>query len=260
MPRSTAARRGPLAAAFSTLLLVALAIFCLAPPARGAGVAALSTGDHDATVSITAFPPSIHVDTTTTDSGDVPNKRHGSARITINDDEDFDVFSSQMRRNPWIIGLIFLVVGSIFLTPVVLLIGIIWYKLRKTRLQSEAMIRLAEKGVVPPAQAADALANSSPLASAAPQIYQQAIALRRRAAWSDLRKGIILGAIGIAFLSYEGGTGGGPSWIGLILLFLGLGYIILWWLEGRHLEKAAAAGGAATPAAGGNGSAGTGGD
>jgi len=141
---------------------------------------------------------------------------------------------------PWVIGLVFLVVGSIFLTPVVLLVGIIWYKLRKTRLQNEAMLALAEKGVVPPAQAADALATGASAASVAPQVYQQAVALRKRIVWSDLRKGVILSMIGLG-LSFYAVTGSGePSWIGLILLFVGVGYVALWWLEGRHLEQAAA--------------------
>ena len=153
---------------------------------------------------------------------------------------------------PWVIGLIFLVVGSIFLTPVVLLIGIIWYKLRKTRLQNEAMLALAAKGVVPPAQAAEALATSAPPSSAAPQIYQQALALRKRVVWSDLRKGVILVMVGLAFLLY-GITGSGePSWVGLILLFVGIGYLVLWWLEGRHLAQV----GATLPGNGGKSSSG----
>ena len=41
-------------------------------------------------------------------------------------------------------------------TPIILLIGIIWYKLRKTRMQNETMLKLAERGVVPPAEAVDA--------------------------------------------------------------------------------------------------------
>jgi hypothetical protein len=259
MPRSAALRRGPAAVlAASALVLVALALFCLAPPAKAADAPAKPAADHS--ISITAFPPAILVDSTVTDdSGDAPRKsKRGSARITIDGDEDFDAFSGQVRRNPWIIGLVFLVVGSVFLTPVVLLIGIIWYKLRKTRLQNEAMLKLAEKGVVPAGQAADALANSTPPATAAPQIYQQAVAMRRRMAWSDLRKGVILAAIGVAFLAYEANTGGGPSWIGLILLFLGIGYIILWWMEGRHLDKATQAGGT-TAASGGGGAPGAGG-
>jgi hypothetical protein len=154
---------------------------------------------------------------------------------------------------PWVIGLIFLVVGSIFLTPIVLLIGIIWYKLRRARLQNEAMLALAEKGVVPPAQAAEALAAGASPASAAPQVYQQVAAVRKRAVWSDLRKGVILSTIGLALSFYELTSSGGPSWVGLVLLFVGAGYVTLWWLEGRHLDQTRGGGtDAARPGASGS--------
>src|SRR5262249_60382123 len=132
-----------------------------------------------------ALPASVQVDTTaqagkdegagtdsSSSSASATGKKRGRAHITIDGDDDFDVVDhagwGYAQKNPWVIGLIFLVVGSIFLTPVVLLIGIIWYKLRKTRLQNEAMLRLAERGVVPPAQAADALAAGAGPAAAAP--------------------------------------------------------------------------------------------
>jgi hypothetical protein len=103
------------------------------------------------------------------------------------------------------------------------------------------MLALAAKGIVPPAQAAEALAASTPPENVAPQLYQQAVALRKRVAWSDLRKGVILSMIGLAFLLYGITADGEPSWVGLILLFVGIGYIVLWWLEGRHLTQVSAA-------------------
>ena len=30
---------------------------------------------------------------------------------------------------------------------------------------------------------------------------------------------------------------GEANWLGLVLLFVGAGYIALWWLEDRHLER-----------------------
>ena len=27
---------------------------------------------------------------------------------------------------------------------------------------------------------------------------------------------------------------GRPNWLGLVLLFVGIGYIVLWWFEDRH--------------------------
>jgi hypothetical protein len=238
----------------SAVVVLGVALSCLALSARAAETPAKA--DKDTTVTIRAFPPTIHVDATTqtskdesagTDSSseaDSGTKKRGRARITIDGDDDFDVPGGSWNfahKNPWIIALVFLIVGSIFLTPVILLVGIIWYKLRKTRLQNEAMLRLAERGVVPPAQAADALATGASPASVAPQVYEQAVALRRRVVWSDLRKGVILSMIGAAFCFYWIVAGGEASWVGLILLFIGIGYISLWWLEGRHLDQAGAA-------------------
>ena len=249
MPRSIALRPSPVAL-FSVLLLALAVVFGL-PPAHAADTAPKAdaaaaaakrpTQDlTDATVKITVdatkgTDPDETADSTTSD--EKPKAKRGRARILIDGDEDFDVSGpgwSFAKKNPWVIGLVFLIVGSIFLTPVILLIGIIWYKLRKTRLQNEAMLRLAEKGVIPPAQAADALATNGSPASAAPLLYQQAVAMRKRVAWSDLRKGIILSMVGLAFLLYWSTSNGEASWVGLILLFVGVGYIVLWWLEGRH--------------------------
>ena len=258
MPHTGQIRACPSVAAGATVALFALALAGAALPTQAADTPPKPTTD--TTVKIKAFPPSVQVDTAAAaeeDNAAAPanrGKRGEHIRVDTNDDFDFDAFNSQLQKMPWVIGLVFLVVGSIFLTPVVLLVGIIWYKLRKTRLQNEAMLALAEKGVVSPAQAADALATGAPAASVAPQVYQQAVAMRKRIVWSDLRKGVILSAIGLG-LSFYAVTGSGePSWIGLILLFVGVGYVALWWLEGRHLEQSGATragNGAGTSSSGG---------
>jgi hypothetical protein len=242
----------------TSLGLLALAMAFTALPGRAADAPARTTS-----VKITTFPPAIHVGaaaaaaaTKDAASGADGESTRGEARVKIDTDEDFDfdAFNNQVHKMPWVIGLIFLVVGSIFLTPVILLIGIIWYKLRKTRLQNEAMLALAERGVVPPAQAAEALGAGASPASVAPGVYQQAVAMRKRVVWSDLRKGVIMTMIGLAFLFYWMTESGSPSWLGLVLLFVGVGYVVLWWLESRHLEQA----GGGRPANGGGPGASTG--
>jgi len=246
MPYRSSAPVGPSPAVLgSSLIVLALALACAAHPARAED--APDKPKTDTTVRIKTFPPSIQVDATTPAADDskaaTSEDKHGDRHFRLDSDEDFDMdaFTARVHKMPWVIGLIFLVVGSVFLTPIVLLIGIIWYKLRKTRMQNEAMLALAAKGVVQPAQAAEALATGAPPASAAPQIYQQAFALQKRVVWSDLRKGVIMMMVGLAFLLY-GITGSGePSWVGLILLFVGIGYLVLWWLEGRHLAQVGAA-------------------
>ena len=214
------------------VILVALALCLTSHPAQGADPAPGAAGD--TTVTIKAFPPAVQVHTASEDSDSEAITAHKSSGFRLDSDEDFEAVTERM---PWIIGLIFLVVGSIFLTPIVLLVGIIWYKLRKARLQNEAMLALAEKGVVPPAQAAEALSAGAPPTSAAPLIYQQALAMRKHVVWSDLRKGVILSMVGLALSFYWLTEGGGPSWLGLVLLFVGVGYVALWLLEGRHLEQ-----------------------
>ena len=154
---------------------------------------------------------------------------------------DADSFKQLMDLAPWVVGVIFLVLGSIFLTPIILLVGIIWYKLRKTRLQNDAVLKLAERGVMPSAQAVDAVMAGTPPqgapATVAAAAVPQAVASRRRAVWSDLRKGVLLVAVGLALVLYSITSNGEPNWLGLVLLFVGAGYVALWWLEDRHLER-----------------------
>ena len=183
-------------------------------------------------------------DSATADERDdpFPFGRH-RGRIQI---DDFDSFKQAMDVAPWIVGVVFLVLGSIFLTPIILLVGIIWYKLRKTRLQNDAVLRLAERGVMPSAQAVDAVMAGTPPAQAAPAAIAaavpQAVVTRRRAVWSDLRKGVLLIAVGLALVLYSITDAGEPNWLGLVLLFVGAGYVALWWLEDRHLERRVAGG------------------
>jgi hypothetical protein len=254
MPYAHPTRARPPVVGVSLLVLLALALSCAALPTRAADVEVNALPD--TAVTIKAFPPSIHIAAASTEKDDsdfaVTESKRVGPRVRIDTDDDFDAFTSQLEKMPWVIGLIFLVVGSIFLTPLIVVVGVIWYKLRKARLQNQAMLALAEKGVVPPAQAADALASGASPASVAPQVYQQAVALRKRVVWSDLRKGVILGMVGLAFLFYAITSSGEPSWVGLVLLFVGAGYIVLWWLEGRHLTQPGGAGsGSGTNSSGG---------
>lgn len=200
----------------------------------------------DPTATITAPASTTAADATDakTNSEASAGKRspRRRAHIQLGDDE-FDSFSEAMHSAPWLIGMAFLVVSSIFLTPIILLIGIIWYKLRKTRLQNDAVLKLAERGSIPSAQAVDAVLSGVPpqavaeMPSSAAPTYQQAIVSRRHAVWSDLRKGVILTAIGLAFVFYALVDSGAASWLGLVLMFLGLGYTLLWWFEDRHLQR-----------------------
>jgi len=153
-------------------------------------------------------------------------------------DREYDSFQDFVNDAPWLAGLVFLTVLLLFLTPLLIVVLLIWYKIRKTRMQNETMLKLAEKGVVPPNEAMASIAPSAAASAGMPRsvapLYEQARQLRRRAAWSDLRKGVILISIGLAFTFYSMLDDGSPNWIGLILLFLGIGYSVLWFFEDRH--------------------------
>ena len=147
-------------------------------------------------------------------------------------------------RKLWIAGIVFIVTFFVFLTPILIITLIIWYKVRKTRMLNDTMIRLAEKGVVPSAEALEAVAGGRQAATlqtgptTAP-IYMHAKMLRTRAAWSDLRKGIFCAAVGLGFTFYSMLDDGTPNFIGLVLLFVGLGYLLLWYFEDRQIAASA---------------------
>ena len=249
---------------FGTLDSVPRALLFAAAMAIGCSLATVATAAADdkakavveapskaaADSTATVAPPSAtaEADTTEAKPDSTERRRDRRERIRIGDD-DFESFNEALHTAPWVVGLAFLVAGSILLTPVFLLIGIIWYKLRKTRLQNEAVLKLAERGAMAPAQAVDAVMSgvtpeaavasiATPLAgSAAAPVYQQAVISRRRAVWSDMRKGVILTAVGLSFVFYSMVENGSANWLGLVLMFLGLGYILLWWFEDRHLQR-----------------------
>ncbi len=134
-----------------------------------------------------------------------------------------------------VLGIVFIV----FLTPILIIALVIWYKMRKNRMQNEMMIRLAEKGIVPPADAIAAIGSNrvEPLVDSvvgSTPVGDQIRYIRKKAAWSDLRKGVLMSTVGFALTLYAMFEDGSPSWIGLVLLFLGIGYIVLWYFEDRH--------------------------
>jgi len=156
----------------------------------------------------------------------------------IESDREYDSFSELVHEEPWLGALIFWSVTLVFVTPLLIIVALVWYKMRKNRLLNETMLKLAEKGVVPPGEAMEAIALGKPgaaMGSGAPAgaLYEQARQVRRRVAWSDLRKGIVLGGIGAALTLASIVNDGDANGFGLVLLFVGVGYVVLWWFEDR---------------------------
>ena len=245
-----------------------------APPKAPADVAPpTKSGTRSATINIKADDRSVTIDTTEkstarkqdpdaepdadADTGassgptiGIGKDKHGKrVRVGVfGDDHEYDSFSDFAHTEPGLAFMVVSIVALVFLSPVLAIALILWYRMRKARMLNETMLRLAEKGVVPPAEALSALTNSNAPLAAAPSaapILEQARQIRRRAAWSDLRKGVILGGIGLGLTLYSMFDDGSPNGLGLVLFFVGIGYLVLWWYEDRQF--APRGGGAGTP-------------
>ncbi len=172
-------------------------------------------------------------------------------------DRDYDSVGEMVDKDPEIAGMVIGVVAIVFLTPVLIIIAVMSYRMRKARMLNETLLKLAERGVAPPAELMQAVASgdAAQALAASPStapLLQQAQTLRRRAAWSDLRKGVILGGLGIAFSVHGLFEERSPGMVGLILLFLGVAYGVLWWFENKQPAPGTPAtpGGPAAPGSG----------
>jgi hypothetical protein len=203
-------------------------------PADDAGAAETTAKDDDDT-DITISPRGIKVD---------KGKKHVHVGA-FGADREYDSFQDFVQDAPWLAALVFFTVLLVFLVPLLIIVLLIWYKVRKTRMMNETMIKLAEKGVVPTAEAMQALDNNqvgSAVTSgpATAPLYEQARLVRRRAAWSDLRKGVIMVALGFGLSAYSMFDDATPNGLGLVLLFVGIGYCVLWFFEEREPAPRAA--------------------
>jgi hypothetical protein len=207
-----------------------------APEAADAGADADEAPDATKDTDITIDRRGIRVD---------KGRRHVAVQ-GFGGDREYDSFESFVQDAPWLAGLVFMVVLLVFLVPLLIIVLLIWYKVRKNRMLNETMLKLAERGVVPPAEAMATLeASDIPAGPTTAPLYEQAKQIRQRTVASDLRKGVILMAVGLGFSFYSMFEDGSPNWIGLILLFLGIGYCVLWFLEDR--TAAPRAGGSPPP-------------
>jgi hypothetical protein len=157
-------------------------------------------------------------------------------------DGDYDSFDELAEKAPWIPVVAILGTVLTLLTPLILIALIIWYKMRKNRMLNETMLRLVERGVMPPAEALTALGAEvvPPAASASDAVYAQAKALRGQRMRSDLRRGMVMTMLGLALQTWALLDKHSINLPGLILLFLGGGYLILWFVEDRRQPSLAA--------------------
>jgi hypothetical protein len=177
--------------------------------------------------------------------GSIAVERDSKRRVAIvgveGIDGEYDSFGDLVDKDPWLAVLIFGTVALVFLAPVVLVVGAFWYKLRRTRMQNELLMKLAEHGIPPSALVTAAqgpgVNEAHPAAPAMRALRDAAADIGKRGRSSDLRKGALFAAVGLGITAASSADGDGPSGLGLVLLFVGLAYLALWWFEERSLGR-----------------------
>jgi Domain of unknown function (DUF6249) len=115
-----------------------------------------------------------------------------------------------------VVPIVVVTMMTIFGAPVLIVAFIMYFGFSKSRMQHRTIRMLAEKGQpIPP----ELLAPPTP-------------ALRQR---SDMRRGIVLAMVGVALMICFGAWNdweGGAWAIGVIPFVIGLGYLLVWKLEG----------------------------
>ena len=171
--------------------------------------------------------------------------------------EEFDSFDQFIDKAPGIAAGVVLMFLIALLTPVIIIFMVIWYKTRKNRMINETLLKLAEKGVMPSTEIMQALGSGRPgavlnaMPAGLPAVEQVGV-MRKLAAWSDLRRGVILGSIGFALCMYSLLHSASANWFGLVLLFVGVGYAALWYFEDQQGNAWRTSGGVPTaPPSGG---------
>ena len=146
----------------------------------------------------------------------IDKKLKGHHGIVV-DGDDVDLGNIKSDEIPeFVIPIVAITMLTIFGAPVLIVAFIMYFGFSKSRMQHRTIRMLAEKGQPIPA---DLLAPPTP-------------AIRQR---SDMRRGIVLVMVGIALMICFGAWNdweGGAWAIGVIPFVIGLGYLLVWKLEG----------------------------
>ena len=178
-----------------------------APPAPPAAPSATASASASATVGGT-LADRIHQK--------IDKKIHRHHGIVIDgDDKDLGEIKSDDIPE-FVIPIVAITMLTVFGAPVLIVALILYFGFSKSRAQHRTIRMLAEKGQPIPAAL---------LAPPAPAVRQR----------SDMRRGIILVMVGVALMICFGAWNdweGGAWAIGVIPFVIGLGYLLVWKLEG----------------------------
>jgi hypothetical protein len=188
----------------------AISVFAQAPTASPiASPPATATPTASASVSPSDLANKIHQK--------LEKKLRGHHGITIdagNKDDDADV---RKMRDFVAIPIVAIVFLSIFGAPVLIVVLIGMFALSISRSRQRTIRMLVEKGQPIPAEL----------------LAPAARAVRRR---SDVRRGVVWAMVGLGMMIFFGAVNdweGGIWSLGLIPFLIGLGYLIVWKLEGK---------------------------
>jgi hypothetical protein len=192
----------------TVLALTAFAQQPPAPPAPGSSPSATASASATVSVSPGSLADKIHQK--------IDKKMKGRHGIVI-DGEDADLKNLKSEDIPeMVIPIVAITMLTIFGAPVLIVAFIMYFGFSKSRMQHRTVRMLAEKGQPIPAAL---LAPPTP-------------AVRQR---HDMRRGIVLVMVGVGMMITFGAWSGweGGAWaLGVIPFVIGLGYLLVWKLEG----------------------------
>jgi hypothetical protein len=198
---------------FLCVCSIALAATALAqsPPAPSAASPA-ATASASASTSPDSLADKIHQK--------IEKKFKGHHGIVIGDDEDSAKVSADDVPE-MVVPIVAIVFMAIFGAPVLIVALIMYFGFSRNRAMHRTIRMLAEKGQPIPATL---------LAPPAPAVRQR----------SDLRRGIVLVMVGVGLMVCFGAWNdweGGAWAIGVIPFVIGLGYLLVWKLEGEKKNE-----------------------
>jgi len=197
----------------TVLALTALAQQPPPPPSPPPATSPTATASASVSVSPGSLADKIHQR--------IDRKLKGHHGIVI-DGHDSDLGELKSDDIPdVVVPIVVVTMMTIFGAPVLIVAFIMYFGFSKSRMQHRTIRMLAEKGQpIPP----ELLAPPTP-------------ALRQR---SDMRRGIVLAMVGVALMICFGAWNdweGGAWAIGVIPFVIGLGYLLVWKLEGEKKNE-----------------------
>jgi len=192
------------------------------PPSPSASATAVASASAGANISPSVVPSATPYDDDSIEA-EVARKLKRKFGITINtspgitvdrrhrNHDDFDVEDGALMAIP-IIGIIF---TTLFGAPVLVVAAIMFFSYLKSRSLHRTVRAMVEKGEpVPPA------------------LFAPPPIVRAR---SDMRRGVVLMMVGFGLMVFFGAVNdweGGAWALGIIPFLIGLGYLLVWKLEG----------------------------